>query len=86
MNFHSNQNNAFEFHPEIPPPQAPQHNWQWIQLLQEKDTKIADLIGSLKDSDKAIKEQDDNLDKYEDKIELLKKELKQKSNIFNNSK
>ena len=72
----SQSNKQFHFHPQVPPPPVPQQNWQWIQLLQEKDNKIKELKERLENTHNSIVQQDKYLDDYETKIDKLETDLK----------
>ena len=72
----SQQPRPFKYHPDVPPPPVPQQNWQWIQLLQEKDRKISEMSKTIQEYQKSVQEQDDNLDRYEEKHEELENKLK----------
>ena len=77
-NMYSHNPSQFYYNHEVPPPQIPQHNWQWIQILQEKDKRILDMTKTIEEYKRSVKEQDDILDKYEEKHEVLEGKVKNK--------
>ena len=70
------------FHPQVPPPPIGQHDWQWIQHLQEKDRKITELKNKVEELYSSIEQQDKYLDEFEVKIENLEKDVKIKEDLI----